>query len=226
MRGVAFLWLTISLAAAFALGGCALTEGHVDIVYTSMSPGTAKVAGAEETSVQVTVDDQRPSKDTVGHKTDGFGIQWAKITADNNAAQTLQSAIETELKSRGFIISATGVPVSVTLTKFENRFILGVWSGTSEAEIVMNAVVKNSSGNIIYTKVIDAEGIKKGIEVMSSANAQLTLDRALQNGVTKLFSDGAFIAALQTAAKGSAQVRANLPENPSPSQPISQPAST
>jgi len=208
MRVYALPWLVI-LLAVLGLGGCALTEGHVDIAYTPVNPSPAKVIGAEETAVQVTIDDQRPSKDTVGHKSNGYGMEMAQIKSDNDVDQTLQSAIEGELKERGFTIASGGAALLVTLTKFENTFKNGFWSGTAEAEIVMNTVVKNSSGNIIYTKLVDADGINDGIQLASPENAQIALDAALQNGVAKLFEDNAFISALQSTGKGIAQVRAN-----------------
>jgi hypothetical protein len=117
------------------------------------------------------------------------------------------------LTSRGFTIAGAGVPVDITLTKFESHFLIGMWSGTAAAEVVMNVTVKNGKGSIIYTKLIDADGIKKGIELASPANAQIALDRALQRAVADLFADNNFVVALETAGKGSpSALRSGPPE--------------
>jgi uncharacterized lipoprotein len=194
----------LSIVAGLSLAGCALTQGQVDISYTPADSGEAtKVTGAEAIAARITVDDERASKDIVGHKSNGFGMEMAPITAGNDVPQTLQSAIGTELKDRGFTIANAGVPVTVMLTKFDSRFQTGFWSGTAKAEVVMNVTVKDlNGGNIVYTKLIDAEGLNEGIQIASSDNAQIALDRALQKAMSDLFADNNFVAALETAAKG------------------------
>src|SRR5260370_15778070 len=109
---------------AMTVSGCALTPGRVNISYTPLgSSGTIRHAGAEAESVRVAVSDQRSLKDAVGHKTNGYGMEMAPITSDNDIPQTLQSAIESELKSRGFNMVGAGPTIAVALTKFENRFV-------------------------------------------------------------------------------------------------------
>jgi uncharacterized lipoprotein YajG len=191
------------IVAGLGLAGCALTQGQVDISYApSDSGGTTKIAGAQAIAVSVSVDDERTTKDTVGHKSNGFGMEMAPIKSNNDVPQTLQSAISTELKNRDFTVAQAGVPIAVTLTKFDSRFQTGLWSGTAKAEVVMNVTVKDLDGNIVYTKLIDAEGLNEGIELASADNAQIALDRALQKAMADLFADNNFIAALETANKG------------------------
>jgi uncharacterized lipoprotein len=226
-----FLASILSLLALAVLAGCALTPGQVDVAYTPAASTAAptRVTGAETAAVRVVVDDQRPSKTIVGHKMNGFGMETAAITSNVDVPKTtLQSAIESELTSRGFTIADSGVPVDITLTKFESHFRAGMWSGTAAAEVVMNVAVKGGKGSIVYTKLIDAEGINKPIEMYSPANAQIALDRALQNAVADLFADNNFVAALETAGQGApSAVRAGPAEAaslpPSPVQPETNP---
>ncbi len=190
---------------AMTVSGCALTPGHVNVSYTPLgSSGTIRPAGAEAVSVHVAVSDQRASKDAVGHKTNGYGMEMAPITSDNDIPQTLQSAIESELKSHGFNIVEAGPTIAVALTKFENRFVNGFWSGTATAELVMNVVVQRPDGGIVYTKLIDVQGVNPGIQLSSAENAGIALDRALQGGIAQLFEDSAFPTALRTAGKNGA----------------------
>jgi uncharacterized lipoprotein len=221
----------LSIIAGVSLAGCALTQGQVDISYTpSDASETTKVAGAEAIAIKVSVEDERTTKDTVGHKSNGFGMEMAPIKSNNDVPQTLQSAISTELKDRGFTIANAGVPVAVTLTKFDSRFQTGFWSGTAKAEVVMNVTVKDLNGNIVYTKLIDAEGLNEGIQLATPDNAQIALDRALQKAIADLFADNNFVATLEAANKGvTLQARAAHPERTiaplvSGSPAISQPA--
>jgi uncharacterized lipoprotein YajG len=194
---------TLPLLVLSGLVGCSSTPQPVDISYTPADSGMAtKIAGAEAVAVHVSVDDERASKNTVGEMSKGLGMDLARISADNSVPQTLQSAIETELRDRGFAITSLGVPVTVTLTKFENQFRLGAWSSTDDAEIVMDVVVKDARGTI-YTRLIDVHGRNKGVEFATAQNAQIALDRALQRAVADLFADNNFVAALETAGKGS-----------------------
>lgn len=204
----------LSLTAIVAgLSGCALTPGHVNIAYTPLdSGGAVKVAGAEALPVRISVSDQRASRDAVGHKTNGYGMEMAPITSDNDVPQTLQSAIESELRNRGFNVGGTGPTVAVTLTKFENRFVNGFWSGTATAEVVMNVVVERNDNTILYSKLIDEQGVNPEIQLASAENAGIALNRALQAAVTKLFEDQAFLSSLEAAGKNAKVQTASAPE--------------
>ena len=187
---------------ATTVSGCALTPGHVNIAYAPLdSGGPVRPARSAAEAVRVVVSDQRAAKDAVGHKTNGYGMEMAPITSDNDIPQTVQSAIESELKSRGFNIAGAGPTIAVTLTKFENRFVSGFWSGTATAELVMSVVAQRPAGGILYTKLIDVQGVNPGIQLSSAENAGIALDRALQEGVFQLFEDSAFLTALEAAGK-------------------------
>jgi len=187
---------------AFLTTGCALTQGHVNINYQPRSHDALEpVASAETPPVQVAVVDQRVSKDNVGHKSNGYGMEMAPITADNDVNEALRSAIASELQARGFKVGDAGPNVTATLSKFENRFINGFWSGTAQGELVMNVVVTRPDKTLAYTKLIDAEGINKGIQIASAANAQIALNQALQEAVSQLFDDEGFLMALKPTGK-------------------------
>jgi uncharacterized lipoprotein len=60
----------------------------------------------------------------------------------------------------------------------------------------MSVVVKSKSGGPLYSKQIVAQGKEPNIQLMSGNNARLALDRALENGMSMLFGDQAFLSAL------------------------------
>lgn len=205
------------LASVLEVSGCALTPGRVNISYTPVdSAEVTKLVEAEPVDAQVVVSDQRLSKDAVGHKSNGYGMEMAPITSDNDVPETLRSAIESELTRRGFTIGRNGTTVAVTLTKFENRFKNGFWSGTAAAEVVMSVVVKNRNGGIAYAKLIDTEGVNPGIRLASAENAQIALDRGLQQAVSELFADSTFLNSLQAGGKTTTR---QLPQ-PSPPRAV------
>ena len=65
----------------------------------------------------------------------------------------------------------------------------------------MNAQVKNSDGNIFFSKVISKEHIYKDVMLRSGANAKKALEWALLKSVQEIVSDSNFINALFKAAK-------------------------
>src|SRR5260221_13949086 len=90
---VTFPMLAFALSL-ICLSGCALTEGHVNIAYTPDAGEVAKVADAEAAPVKVVISDERASKDAVGHKSNGYGMEMARITAEHEGVHPLQSAIQ------------------------------------------------------------------------------------------------------------------------------------
>jgi len=193
-----------SILAAGLLSGCIFLPDkqlYVSIAYNPQT-GVSPIAGAGEGKVKVEMIDSRSTVYKVSDYDAFPSTVTGILTATNNtASDAVRSAIETELASRGFSLAGGNVVVVVELSRFYNTFKSGVWSGTAVAQLNMNVQVKRADGNIVFTKLVAAEGITPHIQRQSEKNAKIALDAALQDAMAKLFSDGTFADALLKAGK-------------------------
>ncbi len=190
----------LSLMAILLSSGCALTEDQVDIDYSSPYQAVAPVAGAEAVNVSVEVTDARPEKDRVSCKKNGYGMEMARIVSRNEVATVVSDAITMELRNRGFKVDGGDTRVGIELCKFYNDFKIGFWSGSAVSEVTLNVQVSKPDGNICFVKSVTGLYTKKGVVISSGANAEISLEGALRDAVSKLMSDAAFTAALLDAA--------------------------
>jgi uncharacterized lipoprotein YajG len=191
------LFAIVFCALVANMSGCALTTDRIDLQYKPQV-GITPIAGASKVTVSVQVVDQRSEKSKVSSKKNGYGMEMAPIIANEDVTLTLSKAIEQELRARGFSIGAsTGlVQIAADLTRFYNDHKTGFFSGDSVADLNMSVVVRSRSGGPLYSKQIVAQGKEPNIQLMSGNNARLALNRALENGMSMLFGDQAFISAL------------------------------
>lgn len=185
--------------AVASLSGCALTTEQIELNYTQQA-GVAKVAGAENVSVNVQVADQRLDKSKVSSKKNGFGMEMAPITAAEDVAVTVRKAIEKELQARGFQLGSDTalVKVAADVTRFYNDHKMGFFAGDAVADLNMSVTVKSQNGALLFSKQIIAQGMEKNTQLATGNNARLALDRALENGMKMLFEDPGFVSALLT----------------------------
>jgi uncharacterized lipoprotein YajG len=176
------------------LSGCAFTTGHVDLAYQPTTQAT-KLAAPDSQRVSVVVTDKRPTQ-VVGQKINGFGMKTADIVSNTDVPGTLKTAFETELNSRGFTEGAGGDVILVSLSNFESQFSWGFFSGDATGTIGMQVTVKRPDGSVAYTKYVTGQS-KDWVEVAGEDNAGHELNAALQDGVSKVFADSAFINSLK-----------------------------
>jgi len=188
--------ITALLAVTLLLGGCAFTTGHVDLAYQPTTEAT-KLATPDSPHVTVVVTDKRPTQ-VVSQKINGFGMKTADIVSNSDVPATLKSAFETELNSRGFSEGAGGNVILVSLSNFQNQFTLGFFSGEATAAIGMQVTVKHPDGSVVYDKYVTGDS-KDWVEIAGEDNAGRQLNAAMQDGVSKVFSDSAFIDSLRKA---------------------------
>jgi uncharacterized lipoprotein len=171
-------------------------------VVLSYDPQTnvEKIKEADSVKVNVEVSDLRAIKDKVSSKKNSYGMEMASIIAQNDVAETLKKAIETELENRGFDLGTGQILVLSELNKFYNDFKTGFWSGKAVAEVVMNVQIKKPDGNILYSKMIAGESTHS-VQVASGKNAKYVLDAALKDAISKLFNDTSFLDSLFKASK-------------------------
>lgn len=200
LTGVRHCFLVGSLLVALLLNGCALTKDFATVSYAPQ-PEVNAVTGAEEVNVAVTVTDNRAIKDKISCKKNGYGMEMAPILARNDVVEVVTQAIAVELANRGFTIAEGAMLVAVELNTFYNDFKIGFFEGSAVAEVLMNVQVKDAAGTIAFSKSIMGAHTKTGVQLTSGANAQAALDVALQDAVSKLMNDPAFLEALVTTGK-------------------------
>ncbi len=190
----------ILFAMAFIASGCALTKDYVVLSYDAQT-NVEKIKGADAVKVRVEFSDARKVKDKVSCKKNSYGMEMAPIIAQNDAAETVKNAIETELKNRGFNLTEGSVSVSAELNKYYNDFKTGFWSGRAVAELVMNVQVKKPDSSIIFSKMIAGESTISNLQLASGKNAKIALNGALKDAISKLFDDPSFIDSIFRASK-------------------------
>jgi uncharacterized lipoprotein YajG len=188
----------ILAAALLTLGltGCALTPATESLNYQAQT-GVAHVAHAENVTVNVVTTDSRAEK-KIGQKINTFGMKMADISADQPVDTTVDSAIEKELKSRGFHIDGkSSLKVSADVTKFYSDTTQG-WHMHHNAEVNLAVTVKNNS-NTVYSKLIKGVGETESSLALSTKDVVDSLGIALTDAMINLFNDKDFITTLTSS---------------------------
>ena len=76
-----------------------------------------------------------------------------------------------------------------------------MWAGTAAAELDMNVMIKNNSGAILYSRIIEGQGTLPDIQLADGDNARIALEAALKDGMTTLFNDPDFTGTLLKAGQ-------------------------
>jgi len=191
-------WVAASMAM-LALSACALTE---DVVKLEYRPSNAPALdGAAGIPLQVAVSDHRAgNRDRVSVKKNGYGMEMAGIRSDQPITDLIRTAIEQELRSRGFAIDK-GALVDVQITRLWNDFKNGFLSGDAVADVAFTVKVSSASGAVVFSRSIVAQGQENNIQLAGGDNAKLALDRGIQSAIGMLLADREFLAALLGSAK-------------------------
>jgi len=192
-----FTRLAAALVCALSVGGCALTEAQIDIPY--------KAAGGAQTGVGVTVitkaeDSRTADRNRVSAKINGFGMEMAAIRSKQEVTTILKSAVDFELKARGYTLQAGGTSVTITVKRFFSAFKTGIFSGDALADVVFGVTVTQPDGGKAYEREITATGKAANIQLATGSNAAEALSDGLKNATAILFADPAFLTALKPAA--------------------------
>ena len=183
--------------ATLIIFGCGVKDEVITINYIP-DPNTQMVSGADSVAVRVSVADERRIKENVGKKGDEYSFLGA-IIVQNDIADTLAKALESELQTLGFKLAEGDVEVSVEIIRFYS-----VFRGFNEkaiAELIMNTQVNNVSGDIIFAEAVTGEGIKSSGAMRTGEDAKVALEAAMKDAVSKLLTDTNFISALFKATQ-------------------------
>jgi len=193
------LFVASLISGGVQISGCALTTEYVTLSYRPQA-NVAKIERADSVTVQVRVDDVRSRRDRVSSKKNGYGMEMAPFIAKTDVVQLVKEALESELRDRGFTLGPAAATVSVELHKFYTEVQIGFWSGTALGEVEMNVQVLKSDGSILLSKFVAGQGSVPGLQVMSDEDVQKSLEAALDDAMSKLMQDPAFVNALFKAA--------------------------
>ncbi len=172
---------------AAALSSCALTKDTVALSYAPQT-GVQPLSGASANAINVAVTDERAERTKIGTKKNGFGMEMAPIVPQRPVAEFFKSAIEAELKNRGFQLGR-GKTLSVEVDRFYNDFKVGMWSGDAVGELEMHVSVGS------YRRPIKTS-YQHTVMMAGGENVKQSLEGAMQEALQKPFADPAFIAAL------------------------------
>ncbi|WP_417836291.1 YajG family lipoprotein [Thalassospira tepidiphila] len=176
--------------AGILLSGCALTVDEIDVPYQGKA-NISVVDGADQIKVSVSNTDNRTVyKDRVSSKKNGYGMEMAAIIATNDVSETFRDAVAFELESLGFQVVEDGdADLNVGLVRFYNDFKIGMFAGDAVADGLINIVVKDKSGDLIFSKSYEGGAIEADIQLASGSNARLALIGAMADIVSKIAND-------------------------------------
>ena len=193
----------------FILSGCPVTvllssmPGKVNLAYIP-EPNVKPLARSKNIAVHVAVSDLRKHKKVGNKRIFPSDIVMAAIYSKQNVAYVFKTALEKELKAKGFKTgsgSNANVNVLADITYFYNNYGIGFMLQSAVAKIAFSVNVVNKEGKIIYSNSYIAHGKLSGAGVIigSSVDAGIALNKALKKGIKKLFSDRNFINSLLSA---------------------------
>ena len=187
------------LGSIFFLGsGCAGLNSRVKLSHTPVQ-SIESISGAEKVEISVIVDDERKTRNKkfLGRKINGYGNPSATVLAKQDVATFLKEALEAELSTRGFIPNEGGsIKLKVKMHRLANRFELGLFTGRSKAEMEITAIVLNSEDSELFNKKFDGYSPNKKIFFATGYNAKRTLNLALSDVLSAMFTDDEFLSAL------------------------------
>lgn len=197
-----YAFTVISLAGCESLHVDRITLQHMQQKEIRVVPGAANI------SLVVKAIDKRDylapgisrkwGKAVVGYGRNGLGEEtYPDIIVTEPIELTLKRSIEDELKARGFQIDQNAnLIIEIDINTFFNDYKVGfIWSD-SVADLNIDVKVLSNTGYILYSRIIAEQGHKAWASTMSGEDAKIALNRAVDNGINALFSDGAFISAL------------------------------
>ena len=171
------------LALLALLSGCAFTEMNLDMPMTGLE--TSITGGnSREISVLMPFSDERPSPKRCGMKKNGYNMDTADAICKIPPGQWLSQLLADELRASGFKVIKNATPqnkntlvIDGTVSKVFVEPVIGIWSGSLEADLEVSLVATTQSG-LKAERHFFSKGIKKGIMLAVQTPYQTSLKRA------------------------------------------------
>ncbi len=185
---------------ASALAGCATTEDIVQIKYAPTS--ASRIADARPVALTV-VDGRTADRTRISTKINGYGMEMAAIRSAQDVSDVVREAAAKEFQQRGFNIEASGLAVTLTVTRFYNQYSTGLLSGSADGTVDLTVSISDRAGGQIYQNTY-AGASNMQIALANGSNAAESVANALNSAFHKMFGDPAFIAVLTKAGSNPA----------------------
>jgi uncharacterized lipoprotein YajG len=196
----------------------ACAEKPLPVSFTYMPNQTVRpTSGAESVNVEVTVNDVRRVKDTLGETTSA--IYTAQIVTRDDLSEVIKSGVESELVNRGFELGPGNALIVIDLEEIAVRHKISAFSGDSKprAMVILKSEVKRRTGTVLYSKEISGKVSLVLKDMTSSAASQEALDYALNDAVRNLVADPAFMQAVLSTGKPAKPAASAPSPTPTPS---------
>ena len=170
--------------------------------------GINTIAEADKITVSVKANDKRDflapgisgkwGKRVVGYGKNGLGEQtFPDIVVTEPIELTLKKCIEDELTVRGFHVNENAdFMIEIDINKMFNDYRVGLIISDSVADLNMDISVLSNTRKVLYSRNITVQGNKTWASTMRGEDARVSLNKALDNGINLLFSDGEFLSVL------------------------------
>lgn len=210
-RWLRALALIIVVAFASLIAGCAMTVPERPIAYVPQE-NVKRLKDADTVPVEIRVEDLQPSESI--NRLEFFLKDRDEMRFRvKDAADTLKTAAETELKARGFNVATGGALVTIQLIHFEANYQsedLGFVTAV-RGSLFMRVEVRSQAGKVFFSKEMEDQATPvSGLIMLHPATQEL--HESLEEAFKGLFADPAFTAAIFAA-------RPKPPTLPTPAGP-------
>jgi Uncharacterized lipoprotein len=171
------------------IGGCAIPVRELPITYVPQE-NVQPIKDADAVPVEVKVEDRQP----VEYITPFTDVTKGRRFRVKDAADTIKSTAETELRARGFKVETGGAVVEIQLIHFEATFEEG-FTTTVRAYLSMRVQVLPQTGKALYSEDVRGEGTPISAVFMLHPGA-LELQRSLEDTFKRLLADPGFTQAI------------------------------
>lgn len=187
--------LILGLTVITVILGCAVPTHRIDIGYAPR-PDIKRIPGAQTININVEVKDSRLEKFRLTSKRNTF-IETTPVLIKNDVTSALRWAIETEAKNLGFTVgNPTHVLIVAELIRFNNDTEIEYINGQTVSDMHFFVQVYGRNRQFRYATTVSTQSAGDDSIFRGSKITRMTLNKALETGMDKLFTDKAFVASL------------------------------
>jgi hypothetical protein len=166
---------------ALAASGCAFSNVPITLPQTSLNL-SGDPGGDRPIAVVVPFGDRRPHKQRCGMQKNGYNMDTADAVCDEQPARWIAELLARELAEAGFRVvrsseDAAAVKVEGRLVQLFVEPVIGVWTGSLEADIGVHLRVTSLNG-LDARRRFFAKGIRGGQLFSVEGAYQMALERA------------------------------------------------
>jgi len=183
------IWILVLFA--ICIGGCAFTQGNLNLAYTDAQAKKGPLASIRPLHVEIgEFVDVRRQTDKIGYKTNLYGMKTANIVTTRPVPEIVREAFAAEFAKNGHLIGSSSkeIMVSGRITAFWFDVQLGFWTvqfmGTVSVDLT---VTNNQIGLALLTRTYQGhynETSTGGLEGTWERIMNTALERMIQETST------------------------------------------